>query len=236
VRSFTLLLHCGSASSPSLHLVTAEAHSTAEALADQLLTESPDGVGVEVWEGDQRLYARGVVPAATAPSGHSQRLDSEQRSRLWDLMQRIERSRHRAELAEAKTAKGSAAFRAEMAEIAQEWRDLARHIEAENTVSNVHVARVGEGEASSSPIVSTAPPGRVGGLRRWPGVVVGMVIGALSALALTTPRWIETTTGVDIDRGSGVLEWAMTVVGPLAAIAAAFAVASPRGWLAKIDR
>jgi hypothetical protein len=62
VRSFKLLLHSGSASSPSARLVTAEADSTAEALARELLTESPDGVGVEVWEDDQRLYARGVVP------------------------------------------------------------------------------------------------------------------------------------------------------------------------------
>ncbi|HEX3406705.1 MAG TPA: hypothetical protein VHS81_05665 [Caulobacteraceae bacterium] len=31
-------------------------------IADELLTQSYDGVGVEVWCDQQRLYARGVVP------------------------------------------------------------------------------------------------------------------------------------------------------------------------------
>lgn len=62
VGAFRLLLHHGTAKSPSLHLVTAKDESTAQAFADVLLAESRDGVGVEVWQDEQRLYARGVVP------------------------------------------------------------------------------------------------------------------------------------------------------------------------------
>lgn len=51
-------------------------------------------------------------------------------NRLWRRMQRIELCRHRAELAEAKAAGGSGAFRQEMAEIAQQWRELAGAWEA----------------------------------------------------------------------------------------------------------
>jgi hypothetical protein len=228
MRGYEVRVHRGHPQPPELHWIVAASAEAASERAEQLFAESPDAIGIEVMCAGERFYVRGVVPVAATPLGHSQRSDSEQRSRLWALMQRIERFRHRAELAEAKTAKGSAAFRAEMGEIAQEWRDLARHIEAENTASNVRVARVGEGEA---------PSGRAGGLRRWPGVVVGLAIGSLGALTLFTPRWIEASTGVDIDRGSGVLEWAVTVIAPLAAIAAAFALRiSPQRLLAKIDR
>jgi hypothetical protein len=44
-------------------------------------------------------------------------------------MQRIEYRRHRAELAEVRSATGSQAFQEEMAEIARNWRDLARELE-----------------------------------------------------------------------------------------------------------
>jgi hypothetical protein len=127
-------------------------------------------------------------------------------------MQRIERHRHRADLAEAKTASGSTSFRAEMAEIAQEWRDLAKEVEAE--ASNVGV-RASEGKRLSCGVSAR------GGLGRWPGgFVVGLVVGALGALTLVAPRWVEASTGFDIDRGSGALEWASTAILPLAGIAA----------------
>jgi hypothetical protein len=48
---------------------------------------------------------------------------------LWQVMQRIEHCRHRAELAENRGRAGSQAFRAEMAEIARQWVELAREIE-----------------------------------------------------------------------------------------------------------
>jgi hypothetical protein len=119
-----------------------------------------------------------------------------------------------------------------MAEIAQEWRDLAREIEAE--ASEVRDAGAGEPPSRN---VSTARMGRVGGRRRWPAeLAVGLVIGALGALTLAAPRWVEASTGLDIDRGSGVLEWAVTVIVPLAGIAALAMRARSRGRLAKNGR
>lgn len=60
---FRVLLYPGSSDPPSLHLVTAEDNSAARAVADELLAEAPDGVGVEVWRDDHRIYARGATPA-----------------------------------------------------------------------------------------------------------------------------------------------------------------------------
>jgi hypothetical protein len=119
----------------------------------------------------------------------------EQRSRVWALMQRIELCRHRATLAEAKTASGSTAFNVEMAEIAQEWRDLARQIEVEAFAEPSSTRTAGEEEAASRN-VSAAQSERVGGLRRWPGeLVVGLVIGTLVAFTLAKPQWVEASTG-----------------------------------------
>jgi len=137
-------------------------------------------------------------------------------------MQRIERCRHRAEIAEAKTDSGSTAFRAEMAEIAQEWRDLAREVEA---------------EASDVRALAGAAETPAGGRPRWPGeLVVGLLIGALGALTLAAPRWVEASTGIDIDRGSGVLEWAVTGIVPLAGLAALALRARSKERLSKNGR
>jgi hypothetical protein len=152
------------------------------------------------------------------------RLGPEQRSRFWALMQRIERCRHRADLAEAKTASGSTAFRTEMAEIAQEWRDLARQIEAEDAAPGALAAKPGEGEPSSHD-PSAALVGRARGPLRSPAdFVVGIVIGTLGALTLAAPRWVEASTGIDIDRGTGALEWAVTCIAPIAGVGAALAM------------
>ena len=62
---------------------------------------------------------------------------SEDFSRLWRRMQRIEICRHRAEMAERRAAQGSEAFRNEMAEIAGEWRDLAKAIEDLDSTSDL---------------------------------------------------------------------------------------------------
>jgi hypothetical protein len=48
---------------------------------------------------------------------------------LWSLMQRIEYCRHHADMAEAKSSNGSKAFRAEMAAVSRQWRDLAKAFE-----------------------------------------------------------------------------------------------------------
>jgi hypothetical protein len=55
----------------------------------------------------------------------------------WRFMQQIEYRRYRAEMAEAKSANGSKAFQDEMAEIAQNWRDLAKEIEDPDQGSGV---------------------------------------------------------------------------------------------------
>jgi hypothetical protein len=56
------LVYHGARTPPSLHLVTTDGHGGASEIGDELLTQSPDGVGVEVWCEDERLYARGAVP------------------------------------------------------------------------------------------------------------------------------------------------------------------------------
>ncbi|HEY1425520.1 MAG TPA: hypothetical protein VGF50_02505 [Caulobacteraceae bacterium] len=232
MRVYEVRVHRGRSLTPERRWIEAASDRAASHRAERLFAETTDAIGIEVILAGERLHVRGVVPVAATPM--CQRSEREQPTRLWVLMQRIELCRHRAELAEVNTAKGSATFRAEMAEIAQEWRDLARHIEAENTASK---AQVGEAEARASPIGPAAPSGRAGGARRGLDVVVGLAIGALGALTLSMPRWIEASTGVDIDRGSGALEWAVTVMAPLAVIAAAFALRiSPRRLLARIDR
>jgi hypothetical protein len=62
VLTFLVLLHYGSCERPSLQVVEGPDDSGAQAIADEILTETRDGVGVEVWRGKQRLYVRGVVP------------------------------------------------------------------------------------------------------------------------------------------------------------------------------
>lgn len=57
------------------------------------------------------------------------------------MMQRIEYCRHRAELADGRAERGSAAFRKEMAELADEWRDLAQHIETMDELSEAPAYR-----------------------------------------------------------------------------------------------
>jgi GAF domain-containing protein len=49
---------------------------------------------------------------------------------LWRRMQQIERCRHHAELAERRGASGSRAFRREMSDVAQQWRQLTLEYEA----------------------------------------------------------------------------------------------------------
>jgi hypothetical protein len=56
------LVYHGARTPPSLHLVTVGDHSHAGDVADELLTQASDGVGVEVWCEEERLYARGAVP------------------------------------------------------------------------------------------------------------------------------------------------------------------------------
>jgi len=73
VLSFRLLVYHGSGGPPSLHLVTARAADEAVDVADELLTGSPGAVGVELWRGEQRLYARGVTPAGAGLRADDQR-------------------------------------------------------------------------------------------------------------------------------------------------------------------
>jgi hypothetical protein len=56
------LVHHGARTPPSLHLVTTGEDTPVADIADELLTQSSDGVGVEVWCEAVRLYARGAVP------------------------------------------------------------------------------------------------------------------------------------------------------------------------------
>jgi hypothetical protein len=63
VGVYSVLVHSGRRSLPARHLVTAIDIPMASDIADNLLTRSLSGVGVEVVSDGERLYARGVVPA-----------------------------------------------------------------------------------------------------------------------------------------------------------------------------
>jgi len=64
VGVYNVLVYGGEPSLPAVHLVAASDATTASAIADDLLVQSPDGVGVEVVCDGKRLYARGVVPVS----------------------------------------------------------------------------------------------------------------------------------------------------------------------------
>lgn len=57
-----VLVYHGARTPPSLHLVTTDDGVQVAEIADELLTQASDGVGVEVWCASERLYARGAVP------------------------------------------------------------------------------------------------------------------------------------------------------------------------------
>ena len=238
MHGYEVRIYRGGPLGPELRWIAAASDEAAAERAEELFVEASDATGVEVMRAGARVHVRGIVPVTPGPIGRPRRSSAENRRRLWALMQRIERCRHRAELAENKTVQGSAAFRAEMAEIAREWRDLARAIEAGEIASNVRTTVLVEGGAPSASVSAAAPSRRADTRSRRPGeLVVGLVVGGLGGVTLAAPRWIEASSGVDLDRGSGTLEWAVTVIAPLAAIAAAFALRDPRlRALARGDR
>ena len=62
MRTFRVLVrHAGSAT-PSLHLVQSTDAAVARAIADVLMRETPDALGVAVWDGERRIYALGEPP------------------------------------------------------------------------------------------------------------------------------------------------------------------------------
>ncbi len=98
------------------------------------------GADVGVWTDAAQVptaLEKGMEPHRSNPSGDG--------TPLWRLMQKIEYCRHRAELAEAKAAGGSTAFRREMAEVAEQWRDLAHEIELLD-------------QSSPAPLLRKSPP------------------------------------------------------------------------------
>jgi hypothetical protein len=62
VGTLRVLVYHGARTPPSLHLVTTGDGAQVAEIADELLTQAADGVGVEVWCETERLYARGAVP------------------------------------------------------------------------------------------------------------------------------------------------------------------------------
>jgi hypothetical protein len=99
---------------------------------------------------------------------------------------------------------------------------------------DVLVARVGDGEPQSgaqrarirlarrTPWIRSMARAGMGKFHRLHGELAAAVAsGVVGAVTIVAPRWVEASTGLDIDRGSGVLEWAVTVAMLLAAIMAA---------------
>jgi len=62
MRTYQVLVHSGLGEPPALHLISAPDLFAAADLAEVLLTESHDGVGVEVVHDGRRVHTRGVVP------------------------------------------------------------------------------------------------------------------------------------------------------------------------------
>lgn len=61
-----------------------------------------------------------------------------------------------------------------------------------------------------------------------PGAGVAATLSVLAALTAFHPNWIELVFGIDLDAGSGWLEWTLIVV--LALIALASATVAWRKW------
>ena len=59
MRTFKIYLHHERLHAPSLHLVRAKDRAAAQAIADQLLDESPDYVAVDLWDARRRIYSKG---------------------------------------------------------------------------------------------------------------------------------------------------------------------------------
>jgi Na+-driven multidrug efflux pump len=59
----------------------------------------------------------------------------------------------------------------------------------------------------------------------WTEATLGSLAGALAVLTLAWPDWIEGVFGVDPDRHSGALEWALVAI--CCVIALAFSALAP---------
>jgi hypothetical protein len=62
----------------------------------------------------------------------------------------------------------------------------------------------------------------------WTEATLASVTGALAVLTLAWPDWIEGVFGVDPDRHSGALEWALVAI--CCATALAFSALARREW------
>ena len=63
MRMFKIYLHHERLHAPSMHLVKARDRAMAQAIADELLAESPDYVAVDLWDSKRRIYSKGREPA-----------------------------------------------------------------------------------------------------------------------------------------------------------------------------
>ena len=64
--------------------------------------------------------------------------------------------------------------------------------------------------------------------RFWVEAVLGAATGLLCAVTLVTREWIELVLGIDLDGGSGTLEWALVVA--LSGVTVAFSLCARVEW------
>jgi hypothetical protein len=172
---------------------------------------------INVWQGDRLVaqFPSGRSPCIYHGGMKTHPASSRNHAGLWALMQRIERYRHRAELAEKRAATLSEAEASELLEIAGQWRDLAQ-----------------ESQLLERPR-QKAPKDK---LLHW-STVLAVVGGGFGIATIAAPNWIELVANFDPDQHSGQSELAATTGSMgIAVVTALLAAFRYRQLLGRRDR
>jgi hypothetical protein len=160
---------------------------------------------INVWQGDRLVahFPSGRSPCIYHGGMKTHPGSSRIQAGLWALMQRIERYRYRAELAEERAATSSEVAARELQEIACQWRDLARESE--------RLERPRQRVLKDNLLHSS--------------IALAVVGGTIGVATIAAPDWIELVAKFDPDRDSGQFELAVTTVSTGIAMVTAFLAA-----------